>query len=160
MLMTSRSAALQSTVPAAMQRLTATPTQHFPSASVSMSAAQFFPHAPSPDTAMQPSDAQTDAHSTTVKFQDDMGATAMSIDTPSYAKALGLGQTGLLGSGFGSNASGLVQDLAQSMSIDENVTMQAWETFRPGATFASKQPLLLVPPVADASNQDHTPCCM
>lgn len=108
---------------------------------------------------MQPSDAQTDAqtdaHSTTVKFQDDMGPTAMSIDTPSYAKALGLGQTGLLGSGFGSNASGLVQDLAQSMSIDENVTMPAWETFQPGATFASKQRLLQMP-----SNQDRTPCCM
>lgn len=89
------------------------------------------------EAAMQPSDAHTLAHSTTVQFRDNMGSMAMSIDTPSYAHSLGLGQPGLQ-SRFASNAAGLVQDLAQSMSIDGDAGMQPWDTFKPGATFASE----------------------
>lgn len=91
---------------------------------------------------MQPSDAHTDMHSSTVKFRDNMGSAAMSIDTPSYAHSLGLEQPGLQ-AGFASNVGSLSQDLAQSMSIDSGAAMQNWGTFRPGATFASKQYSLL-----------------
>lgn len=138
-MMSSRSAALQSTAPAAlkapaalaaMQRLSSAPA-------TPASAARFTPCPSSPDAAMQLSDAHTLVHTTTVQFQDDMGTTAMSIDTPSYAHSLGLGQPGLQ-SQFASNAGGLVQDLVQSMSIDEDVGMQPWGTYKPGATFASK----------------------
>ena len=108
---------------------------------------------------MQPLDTQTDAHSTTVKFQDYMGATAMSIDTPSYAKALGLGQTGLLGFRFRSNAGGMGQDLAQSMSIDEHMTMQPWEMYQPGATFAGKRRFLLSLMLQNLSMMESTSRC-
>lgn len=48
---------------------------------------------------------------------EDLSATAMSIDTPSYARSLGMGQLGSAAGFAGSLFQGS-QDLAQSMSID------------------------------------------
>lgn len=84
------------------------------------------PHLQPAKSAMQHSHSGSHA----APWQDDMGATAMSIDTPSYARTLGLSQPGTP-----SNAGGQMHDLAQDMSID---CSQPWDTFRPGATFACK----------------------
>ena len=51
------------------------------------------------------------------RLGDLMGATAMSIDTPSYARSLGMGHVGF-SQGFGGSPFQMSQDLAQSMSID------------------------------------------
>jgi len=51
------------------------------------------------------------------QLAEDMEATAMSIDTPSYARSLGMGQPGS-STGFAGGMFHLSQDLAQSMSID------------------------------------------
>ena len=48
---------------------------------------------------------------------DVLGAKSMSIDTPSYARSLGMGQPGCT-SGFDGDVLDAAQDLAQSMSID------------------------------------------
>lgn len=48
---------------------------------------------------------------------EDLSATAMSIDTPSYARSLGMGQLGSA-AGFAESLFEGSQDLAQSMSID------------------------------------------
>lgn len=48
-----------------------------------------------------------------------MNATAMSIDTPSYARSLGMGQLGSA-PGFAGSPFHISQDLAQAMSIDGN----------------------------------------
>lgn len=53
---------------------------------------------------------------------DDLDATAMSIDTPSYARSLGMGQPG-----FGGDPLHMSQDLAQSMSIDGGQSMHFWD---------------------------------
>ena len=53
---------------------------------------------------------------------DDMAATAMSIDTPSYARSmLGMGQSGAA-LGFAQGPFQTSQNLAQSMSIDGDQT--------------------------------------
>lgn len=51
------------------------------------------------------------------QLAEDMEATAMSIDTPSYARSLGMGQPGS-STGFAGGIFHPSQDLAQSMSID------------------------------------------
>ena len=48
---------------------------------------------------------------------EDLSATAMSIDTPSYARSLGMGQLGSAAGFAGSLFQGS-QDLAESMCID------------------------------------------
>ncbi|KAL3135980.1 hypothetical protein ABBQ32_007021 [Trebouxia sp. C0010 RCD-2024] len=52
---------------------------------------------------------------------DDMNATAMSIDTPSYARSLGMGQPGSA-AGFAGSPFHMSLDLAQAMSIDGHQT--------------------------------------
>ena len=51
------------------------------------------------------------------RLEEGVNTTAMSIDTPSYARSLGLGQLGSAAGFAGSLFQGS-QDLAQSMSID------------------------------------------
>lgn len=51
------------------------------------------------------------------QLADDMEASAMSIDTPSYARSLGMGQAGS-SAGCAGGMFYMSQDLAQSMSID------------------------------------------
>ena len=51
------------------------------------------------------------------RLEEGLNATAMSIDTPSYARSLGMGQLGYAAGFAGSLFQGS-QDLAQSMSID------------------------------------------
>lgn len=51
------------------------------------------------------------------RLQEDLSATAMSIDTPSYARSVGMGQLGSA-AGFAGSLFRGSQDLAQSMSID------------------------------------------
>lgn len=51
------------------------------------------------------------------RLEEGLNATAMSIDTPSYARSLGMGQLGSAAGFAGSLFQGS-QDLAQSMSID------------------------------------------
>lgn len=51
------------------------------------------------------------------RLGEDLSATAMSIDTPSYARSLGMGQLGSA-AGFAASLFQGSQDLAQSMSID------------------------------------------
>ena len=62
------------------------------------------------------------------RLQEDLSCTAMSIDTPSYARSLGKGQLGS-GAGFAGSLFRGSQDLAQSMSIDgvqaEHISEQA-----------------------------------
>lgn len=64
------------------------------------------------------------------RLGDDMNATAMSVDTPSYARSLGMGQLGSA-AGFAGGPFHVSQDLAQSMSIDVG---QAEQMFIHGAT--------------------------
>ncbi|DBA98841.1 TPA: hypothetical protein ACH3X1_014603 [Trebouxia sp. C0004] len=60
------------------------------------------------------------------QLAEDMEATAMSIDTPSYARSLGMGQPGS-STGFAGAIFHPSQDLAQSMSIDGAQAMQFWD---------------------------------
>lgn len=60
------------------------------------------------------------------QLADDLGVTAMSIDTPSYAQGLGMGQPGSA-KGFAGGVMRPFQDLAQSMSIDGVQSMQLWD---------------------------------
>ena len=64
---------------------------------------------------------------------EDMEATAMSIDTPSYARSLGMGQPGS-STGFAGGMFHLSQDLAQSMSIDRAQAMQFGAPLNPGGS--------------------------
>ncbi len=59
------------------------------------------------------------------RLQDDLGATAMSIDTPSYARSVSMGHPGPA-AGFGRGTFHMSQDLAQSMSIDGAQQAQLW----------------------------------
>ena len=61
---------------------------------------------------------------------EDMEATAMSIDTPSYARSLGMGQSGSA-TGFAGGMFHASQDLAQSMSIDGAHAMQSGDSAAP-----------------------------
>ena len=58
---------------------------------------------------------------------DDLSATAMSIDTPSYARSMAMGQLGLptqvMATPFG-----LSQSLSEAMSIDGPQRMSFWDT--------------------------------
>ena len=71
---------------------------------------------------------------------EGLNAADMSIDTPSYARSLGMGQLGSA-AGFAGSLfqGGLSQDLAQSMSIDgvqaEQVSSQAAASSGPGIHF-------------------------
>lgn len=65
--------------------------------------------------------------------RDDYNATAMSIDTPSYARSMGMGQIGS-SSGFARGPFHVSQDLAQSMSID---SCQVDQVFGHGAAATS-----------------------
>ncbi len=64
------------------------------------------------------------------QLAEDMEATAMSIDTPSYARSLGMGQPGS-STGFAGGIFHPSQDLAQSMSIDGAQAMQVGDGAAP-----------------------------
>jgi len=64
------------------------------------------------------------------QLAEDMEATAMSIDTPSYARSLGMGQPGS-STGFAGGIFYQSQDLAQCMSIDGSQAMQFWDGAAP-----------------------------
>ena len=64
---------------------------------------------------------------------EDMEATAMSIDTPSYARSLGMGQPGS-SKGFAGGIFHPPQDLAQSMSLDGSQAMQFGAPLNPGGS--------------------------
>ncbi len=76
-------------------------------------------------TAVSASPPATTAAQAVVQDQlaEDMEATAMSIDTPSYARSLGMGQPGS-STGFAGGIFHQSQDLAQSMSIDGAQALQ------------------------------------
>jgi len=67
------------------------------------------------------------------RLAEDMEATAMSIDTPSYARSLGMGQPGS-STGFAGGMFHPSQDLAQSMSIDGAQAMQFGAPLNPGGS--------------------------
>ena len=72
------------------------------------------------------------------QLADDLDVMAMSIDTPSYAQGLGMGQPGCA-EGFAGGGMRSFQDLAQSMSIDGVQSMQFWDnaaTLTPGGFHA------------------------
>ena len=58
--------------------------------------------------------------------QDDLSATAMSIDTPSYARSLAMGQLGYPAGG--SAPFGVSQSLCEAMSIDGQQQMPFWDS--------------------------------
>ena len=76
----------------------------------------------------------------------DLSATAMSIDTPSYARSMGMGQNDFavgFPAGFSPASLSSSQNLAQAMSIDGVKQMPFWDNAAPAAYGERAVPLFL-----------------